>query len=308
MRSTRTASCFRRLSQATLLCVALSLPATASEPDDLPGVTTPTAQTLRKKAPELQRKLMGVLDGLKQTPQLADPRGVSVRSGLAIKSHPELGVTTAEATLLLLPIRKSDRATVVDKKTGRYHGVGEGNALEIKVNDLERLKINTMQPDAIFYEPPQVGTHQGLPIYQVGGATPILVLTAKDRQLWRRVTAKEYLERMIRDGGPDGEAAKKQLGQLAPGAGDKPACVPTRRGESVGSCQDSEPTYLVKLNTGYFNTKKPDAIQLVTVRLGTSSHMQPSESYFREHPLDPLTQAAKAYDQYDWKQLAALVE
>ncbi|WP_375764879.1 hypothetical protein NR798_24485 [Archangium gephyra] len=307
MRPTRAASRLRRLSHATLLCVALSLPA-AAEPDDLPGTTPPTSQKLRKRAPELQRKLMGVLDGLKQTPQLADPRGVSVHSGLSLQAHPELGVTMAEATILLKPINKSDRDTVVDKKTGRYQGVGEGNTLEIKVNDLERLKINAAQPEAIFYEPPQVSTHQGLPVYQVGSATPILVITAKNRQLWRRLTAKEYLERLIREGGSDGEAAKKQLGQLAPGAGDKPACVPTKRGEIVGSCQGSDPTYLAMLNPGYFNTKKPDAIQLVTVRLGAASHTKPTERYFQEHPRDPLTQAAKAYAQYDWTQLAALVE
>ncbi len=308
MRSRRAASCLRRLSHATLLCVALSLPAAAAEPDDLPGITPPTSQKIRKKAPELQRKLMGVLEGLKQTPQLADPRGVSVHSGLSVQPHPELGVTMAEATVLLLPIRKSDRTTVVDKKTGRYQGVGEGNTLEIKVNDLERLKIDPSQPEAIFYEPPQVGTHQGLPVYQVGSATPFLVITAKDRQLWRRVTAKEYLERMIREGGPDGEAAKKQLGQLGPGAADKPACVATKRGEMVGSCQGSDPTYLAMLNPRYFNTKKPDALQLVTVRLGAASHTKPSEKYFQEHPRDPLTQAARAYAQYDWTQVAALVE
>ncbi|HEY0092743.1 MAG TPA: hypothetical protein VGB96_00400, partial [Archangium sp.] len=243
-----------------------------------------------------------------QTPQLADPRGVSVHSGLAVLPHPELGVTMAEATVLLLPIHKSDRTTVVDKKTGRYQGVGEGNTLEIKVNDLERLKIDPSQPEAIFYEPPQVSTHQGLPVYQVGSTTPILVITAKNRQLWRRVTAREYLERLIREGGPDGEAARKQLGQLAPGAADKPACAATKRGESVGTCQGSDPTYLVMLNPRYFNTQKPDAIQLVTVRLGADAHAKRNERYFQEHPRDPVTQAAKAYAQYDWTQVAALVE
>jgi hypothetical protein len=44
------------------------------------------------------------------------------------------------------------------------------------------------------------------------------------------------------------------------------------------------------------------------VRLGYGSHKRPDERYFQEHPLDPLTQVAKAYEQYDWSQVARLVE
>ncbi|PTL85833.1 hypothetical protein [Vitiosangium sp. GDMCC 1.1324] len=305
MRSTR-AAFFRRVAWTTLVCVATSLPAAARDPDDLPGITYPTAPVVRKKAPEMQRKLQGVLEGLQHTPQLADPRGVSVHSGLSLVPEPDLRVTKAEATVLLKPIFKDSKETHVDKKTGRYQGVGEGNTIEIKVNDLERLRIDPSNPDAILYEPPQVGSLQGFPLYQVGSATPILLLTAKDRQLWRRLTAKEYLERVIREGGPDGEAAKRQLAQG--GNLDRPACVPVKRGESVGSCDGTNATYLVTWNPGYFNAKKPDAIQLVTIRIGAASHTKPTENYFKQHPLDPLTQAVKAYEQYDWSQLAKLIE
>lgn len=291
-----------------LLCVAISLPVAAKEPDDLPGLTYPTSQVVRKKAPELQRKLMSVLEGLQRTPQLVEPRGVSVHSGLSIATSPELRVTTAEATLLLKPIFKSDDETYVDKKTGRYQGVGEGNTLELKVNDLERLALDPSLPEALFYEPTRVGTHQGLPVYKFGNAKPILVITAKDRQLWRRITVAEYLTRISRERGPDGEAAKRQLGQLASGAADEPACVATRRGEIVGSCAGARATHLVVWNPGYFDARKPDALQLVTVRLGAASHTKPTGAFFQQHPLDPLTQVAKVYAQYDWSQVAKLVE
>lgn len=290
-----------------LLCVATSLPAVAREPDDLPGITYPTAQVIRKKAPELQRKLMGVLDGLQRVPQMTDPHGVSVHPGLTIVPSHALPVTMAEARLLLLPIHK-DHKPYVDKK-GRYQGFsGDGDTLEIKVNDIERLGLNPSVPDALFYEPEQVGMLQGLPIYQFGRATPIVLITAKDRQLWRRITVTEYLTRMSRERGPDGEAAKRALGQLAPGAGDRPACVPTRMREIVGSCEGAQATYLATWNPGYFDAKRPNAIQLVTVRIGAPSHKKPSEKYFQEHPLDPVTQAYKVREQYDWSQLAKLVE
>ncbi|WP_310447696.1 hypothetical protein [Thiobacillus sp.] len=294
---------------AMLVCVATLFPAAAQEPDDLPGITFPTSQVIRKKAPELQRKLMGVLDGLQRVPQLTDPHAVSVHSGLSITPSPELRVTKAEAGLHLLPIHKNHKETYFDKKTGRYQGFsGDGIPLEIKVNDLERLGLNPSVPDALFYEPEQVGTHQGLPVYQFGRATPIVLITAKDRQLWRRITVTEYLTRMSRERGPDGEAAKRQLGQLAAGAGDRPACVPTRRGEIVGTCEGTQAMYLVAWNPGYFDAKRPDAIQLVTVRIGAPSHKRPSETYFQQHPLDAVTQAYKVREQYDWSQVAKLVE
>ncbi len=279
-----------------------------SGPDDLPGLTFPTSQRIRKKAPDLQRKLMGVLEGLQRVPQMTDPHGVSVHSGLTIVPSPALPVTMAEARLHLLPIHKNDKETYFDKKTGRYQGVGEGNDIEIKVNDIERMGLNPSLPDALFDEPRQVGTLQGLPIYQFRSAKPIVLIAAKDRQLWRRITATEYLTRAARAGGPDGEAAKRALGQLAPGAGDRPACLPTRRGEVVGSCEGAQATYVASWNPGYFDAKRPNAIQLVTIRIGAARFQQPSEKYFQEHPLDPLTQAYKVREQYDWSQLANLVE
>ena len=278
-----------------------------SGPDDLPGITYPAAKVVRKKAPELQRKLMGVLEGLQRVPQMTDPHGVSVHPGLTIVPSHALPVTMAEARLLLLPIFKRHNPYV--DKQGRYQGFsGDGNILEIKVNDIERLGLNPSLPDALFDEPRQVGTLQGLPIYQFRRATHIVVITAKDRQLWRRITATEYLTRAARAGGPDGEAAKRALGQLAPGAGDRPACLPTRRGEVVGSCEGAQATYIAAWNPGYFDAKRPNAIQLVTIRIGAARFQQPSEKYFQEHPLDPLTQAYKVREQYDWSQLANLVE
>lgn len=53
-------------------------------------------------------------------PQLTEPHGVSVHSGLSIAPSHGLRVTKTKATLFLKPIVKNDDETYVDKKTGRY--------------------------------------------------------------------------------------------------------------------------------------------------------------------------------------------
>ncbi|QRN92895.1 hypothetical protein JRI60_27175 [Archangium violaceum] len=310
MHPRRVASSSRRsiLAWATVLSVATTLPAGAAEPDAVPGISHKPLLTVQKRAPELERKVMGVLEGLLRTPQLADLKGASAHPSITIEPNSKLKVTKASVSLLLKPIFKNDRETVVDKKTGRYQGVGEGSLLEIRVNALSRLSFDTSIPDNLYYEPTRVKEHQGLPVYQVGGETPFLLITAKDRHPWRRVTVSEYLARLVREGGSDAAEAKKQAAQLTGGAGDKPACVPRKRTEIVGNCEGPNATYYITWNSKYFDPKKPDAIQLVIVYMGHASHKTQDERYYQQHPLDPFTQLARAYEQYDWSQVARLVE
>ena len=295
---------------ALILLVAAG-PARAAESDHaLPGLSLPLKPVLRKQAPQLQQRLQALLAGLQATPQLADPRGVSVHPGLAITQDPELPLTRAAARIHLLPINAADRASVIDRKSGRYQGVGEGNDIEILINDAAHLKLDLANRDAMFYEPSRVGEIAGLPLYQVGGAMPALVIMAPGRPLWLRMTVGEYLERAIREGGASGKYASEFAARQTPEFMTRTACVATRSRDVVGDCQGAEPTYHVRMNPAYLklDPRRQDAIQLVTVKVGSMRLYTTLERHRREHPYSPLSQALAALEQYHWRQVAAWLE
>lgn len=294
-----------------LFCCSLLLsaaPARAAESDDLPGLSLPLRPVLRKQSPQLQQRLQTLLAGLQATPPLADPRGVSVHPGLAITQDPELPLTRASARIHLLPINAADRATVVDRKTGRYQGVGEGNDIEVLVNDASQLQLDLARPDSLFYEPWRVGEIAGLPLYQVGGAMPVLLIEAPGRPLWLRLTVGEYLERLVREGGILANQARQYAAGLTPEALSQPACVATRMRQLVGDCQGANATYHVRLNPAYVNPRRPDAIQLMTVKVDSMRLYTTLERHRREHPRTPLSQALAAMEAYDWRQVLAWLE
>lgn len=297
-----------------LCCIAgLGAPGLARavlDASELPGQHLPLKPVLRKQAPELQQRMQTLLGGLQATPPLADPRGVSVHPGLAITQDPELPMIRANARVLLLPINPADRDSVVDAKTGRYRGVGEGNAIEVLVNDASHLKINLSRGDAIFYEPQRAGSIAGLPLYVVGGSMPTLLIEAPGRPLWLRLTAAEYLERLKAEGGFDAEPARRAAATLAPAVLAGPACVGVRRGELVSDCSEPDPTHLVRLNPAYHKVdpRRPDAIKLMTVKVGSMRLYTTLERHRQEQPRTPLSQALAAMEQYDWKQAARWVE
>lgn len=305
----------RTISLLPALCCAFGLvlpclAAPASESTDLPGRHLALKPVLRKQAPQLQQRMQTLLSGLQATPQLADPRGVSVHPGLAITQDPESPMIRANAFVRLLPINAADRATVVDPKTGRYQGVGEGNAIEILVNDASHLSIDLAQRDAIFYEPQRVGEIAGFPLYAVGGSMATLLIEAPGRPLWLRLTVAEYLERLKKENGFNAEPARRAAASLAPAVLAGPACVPKRRGEVVSDCQGSDPTYLVRLNPAYqqFDPRRPEAIRLLTVKVGSMRLYTSLERHRQEQPLTPLSQALAAMEQYDWTQVARWLE
>lgn len=297
-----------------ILCCSLSLPAAgvrAAESDTLlPGASLPLKPVLRKQAPQLQQRLQTLLAGLQATPQLADPRGVSVHPGLAITQDPQLPLTRASARIHLLPLRAADRETVVDRKSGRYQGVGEGNDIEVLVNDASHLKLDLSRRDTLFYEPRRVGEIAGLPLYQVGGAMPALVIAAPDRPLWLRISVAEYLERVMSEGEPDATQARQFAATQTPEFLASTACVATRRRQLVSDCQEPDPTYHVRLNPAYLqlDPHRQDAIQLMTVKVGSMRLYTTLERYRRENPHGTLSQALAAMEQYDWAQAVRWLE
>ncbi|HEY1131603.1 MAG TPA: hypothetical protein VGF12_19505 [Roseateles sp.] len=290
--------------------VAPGLALSSLESTELPGRQLPLKPVLRKQAPELQQRMQTLLAGLQATPQLADPRGVSVHPGLAITQHPELPMIRASGRVHLMPINAADRDTVIDPKTGRYQGVGEGNSVEILVNDSSHLKIDLTKRDAIFYEPERAGSIAGFPLYVIGGSMPFMLIEAPGRSLWKRVTVAEYLERLTTEGGFDAEPARRAAATLSPAVLAGPACAAVRRGEVVSDCIGPDPTYLVRLNPSYLqiDPRRPDAIQLMTVKVGSMRLYTTLEEHRKRSPRSPLSQALAAMEQYDWKQAARWVE
>lgn len=282
----------------------------AASDESLPGATLPLKPVLRKQAPQLQLRLQTLLTGLQATPQLADPRGVSVHPGLAITQDPELPLTRANARIHLLPLRAADRDTVVDRKSGRYQGVGEGNDIEILVNDASHLKLDLSRRDALFYEPRRVGEIAGLPLYQVGGAMPVLVIAAPERPLWLRLSVADYLQRQMGEGEPDASHARAFAATLTPEFLARPACVATRMRQLVSDCTEPDPTHHVRLNPAYLklDPRRQDAIQLMTVKVGAMRLYTTLERHRRENPHNTLSQALAAMEQYDWTQVARWLE
>lgn len=296
-----------RLVTASLLLAAGASLAQTVDPDDLPGhVLLPPGKVIRHKAPALQARLQALLDEMLALPRLAAPRGISVHSGFHVRRDPTTGMSQGTLNVILKPLFRRSALTAQTPAGTRYYSDGEGNVLELAINDLARLQIDPERPDAMHYRPQRVGEHQGQPVYSINGGGPLLVLAAPGRPLWLPVSVGEYLDAQLHSGEPAAPLLALKA-SLDPAQQRAPACVPTRRGQLVGRCDEPDATELVRWNPAYFDTRRPDAAQLITVKVG---HMrqQDTRARFRvEHPLAPWSQAMAVLDDIDWQRVAAAV-
>lgn len=290
-----------------LLCVS-GPGAMAMEAADMQGEVLPPAVVTRTTAPKVLSRLRAMLQSLLATPPLSNPRGMSVHPGITLTRDPVNGLVTGSVRVLLKPLVASDSVRARGNGAPRWIGQGEGDSIEIRINDAEPLQVEPDNPAALLHQPVTVGRWHGLPLLQVANATPVLVIAATGRPLWRPVTLGEHLTSRAAAGGPDAKAAREQLAALNESGRSAPACAPRRRAEPAGDCSAPDATVYVRWNSNYFDTTRRDAIQLMTVRLGYPRHKETSTAYRTAHPTDPLVQALAACETFDWNTVADWVE
>jgi hypothetical protein len=296
------------LASSILWLLAASGCALAAEPADRPGAVLEPAVVMRTSAPTVLPRLKALLQGLLATPPLANPRGMSVHPGITLTRDPVNGLVTGSVRLLLKPLGAGDVVSTRGPGEPRWIGQGEGDSIEVRFNDVAALQVEAENAAAIIHRPTTVGHWHGLPLLQVAKATPVLVIAPAGRPLWVPITLGEHLATRAGAGGPDATAAREQLAALDDAGRASPACAPHRRADPAGDCAAPDATFYVRWNQRYFDTRRRDAVQLVTVQLGHARHEQTSPAFRQAHPLSPLVQAITACEAYDWNDVARWVE
>lgn len=238
------------------------------------------------------------------TPAFAGPYGFSLARSVFVRppqpglppSHP----ARVEASFTAQQIDIEGGSTA--DASGAYAGRGEGPSFRFYVNDLMALYVSYHGGDAfadVHYLPPQIGTLQGFPVFEVGPRDIVLISKA-DRRPYVYVTKAQHLGAQLSEMraalARQGDAAHPRLralvprleaewAALGPAEREAPACV-SSRGETFADCRAPNPVYRVRPNPEYFDKGvAKSAVQLVAISLPSSRGVG--------HPqLDPKLRAA----------------
>ncbi|MBU8895687.1 hypothetical protein DRW03_20350 [Corallococcus sp. H22C18031201] len=157
-------------------------------PDSPPLENTPSAQApgyVAKKlvvgasagdlklpgASEMSKKLQRILEAMKANPALKNVRGVSLGQGVALgmsRGGPMEKGIAGKTYLMAFPLRLEDKSTV-HRTDGTYYTPGEGDSLNVVVND----------PSLLETTPEVLGTYNGHSVVRVGSGLGVVVLNTK---------------------------------------------------------------------------------------------------------------------------------
>ncbi|WP_252273469.1 hypothetical protein [Pseudomonas subflava] len=161
---------------------------------DIQGSPLPKAQV-----PALRGRLERLLGQLRGTPALAPLRGFAINQSARLFEQPAALAGAPSGGWAHLLVRRIDPARSERDPSGAWRGLGEGPAIELRVNDQAALFGYGVGKDALgdYYQlavkPRRL---QGMPVLQIG-SKDVVVVHKPGRKPFAHISRQRYLEGLI---------------------------------------------------------------------------------------------------------------
>ncbi len=260
---------------------------------DIQGKPLPSAQV-----PQLRGRLEQLLEQVRGTAALAPLRGFAINQSVRLFEQPAALHGAPAGGRAHLLVRRVDPVRSERDPSGGLRGVGEGPAIELRVNDQAALFGDAVGKDAdgdYFQLAVKPRRLQGMPVLQVG-SKDVVVVHKPGRKPFAHITRQRYLEGLIAGEHEHIALLQHQLAQatdadsrqqLQPFIRQWQASVAQKRAQLAGmseaerrsptcqssaapglftACDEAGAVYYVTFAPGYFQPGlPPSSVQLLTI-------------------------------------------
>ncbi|WP_394560405.1 hypothetical protein [Aquipseudomonas alcaligenes] len=300
-----------------LLGLSLVFPAqAASSLNDARGAVGPLGFDIqgtplpREQAPQLRGRLEQLLGQLRGTPALAPLRGFAIDQSARLFEQPAALPSAPAGGWAHLLVRRVDPARSERDSSGALRGIGEGPAVEMRVNDQAALFGYAVGKDArgdyyqLTVKPRRL---QGMPVLQIG-SKDVVVLHKPGRKPFAHVSRQRYLEGLLASEREhiaslqqqladatdaesrhqlqqfilqwQGTAALKQqaLDAMSEAERRSPTCQRSSARGLFAACSDPGAVYYVTFEPAYFQPGlPPSSVQLLTISVVNKGFLNDNE-------------------------------
>ena len=260
---------------------------------DIQGSPLPKAQV-----PLLRARLEQLLAQLRATAALAPLRGFAINQSARLFEQPAALAGAPAGGWAHLLVRRVDPARSERDPSGAWRGIGEGPAIEVRVNDQAALFGYGVGQDALgdYYQlavkPRRL---QGMPVLQVG-SKDVVVVHKPGRKPFAHISRQRYLQGLLAGEREHLAGMRQQLTQTTDAAGRReleqyirqwqdsaaqkqalldgmseaerrsPTCQSSGSRGLFAACSDPGAVYYVTFAPDYFQADlPPSSVQLVTI-------------------------------------------